>query len=63
MREFLDKKNIVLNAIDDDAYVLTENFYLFLHYEEFLELLDLLEQLLDFESVYVCVKVVKILIS
>lgn len=52
----LDKKNIVLNAIDDDVYVLTENFYLFLHYEELLELLDLLEQLLDFESIYVCVK-------
>lgn len=50
------KKNIVLNAIDDDIYVLTENFYLFLHYEEFLELLDLLEQLFEFESVYVCVK-------
>lgn len=50
------KKNIVLNAIDDDIYVLTENFYLFLHYEELLELLDLMEQLLDIDSIYVCVK-------
>ena len=32
-----DKKNLVLNAIDDELYVVTENFYLFL-YSYFLDL-------------------------
>ncbi|MCM1053835.1 MAG: hypothetical protein NC483_07680, partial [Ruminococcus sp.] len=28
-----DKKYLILNAIDDEPYVLTESFYLFLYYE------------------------------
>lgn len=50
------KKNFVLNAIDDEIYVLTENFYLFLYYDVFLELLDDLNGLFSFDNIYVCVK-------
>ena len=50
------KKNFVLNAIDDEIYVLTENFYLFLYYDVFLELLDDLNKLFLFDNLYVCVK-------
>lgn len=50
------KKNVVLNAIDDEVYVSTENFYLFLHYEEFLELLDKMYQLFSLENIYVCLR-------
>lgn len=50
------KKNVVLNAIDDEIYVSTENFYLFLHYEEFLELLDEMYQLFSLETIYVCLR-------
>ena len=50
------KKNFVLNAIDDEIYVLTENFYLFLYYDVFLELLDDLNGLFMFDNIYVCVK-------
>lgn len=49
-------KNIVLNAIDDEVYVLTENFYLFLYYEEFLALLDEIRQLCLIDHIYVCLK-------
>lgn len=50
------KKSLVLNAIDDEIYVLTENFYLFCYYEEFLELLDEIHQLFSLEHIYVCLK-------
>ena len=50
------KKNLVLNAIDDEIYVSTENFYLFCHYEHFLELLDEIAQLFVLDRVYVCLK-------
>ena len=50
------KKNLVLNAIDDEVYVSTQNFYLFLYYDVFLELLDEIAKLFPIENIYVCVK-------
>ena len=50
-----DKKNLVLNAIDDELYVVTENFYLFLYYDVFLELLDDLDSMFHLEHIIVCV--------
>lgn len=50
------KKNLVLNAIDDEVYVSTENFYLFLYYDVFLELLDEITSLYSIQNIYVCLK-------
>lgn len=55
-KELKDKKNLVLNAIDDELYVVTENFYLFLYYDVFLELLDDLDSMFHLEHIIVCVK-------
>lgn len=49
------KKNFVLNAIDDEVYVVTENFYLFLYYDVFFELLDDISKWMDL-NIYVCLK-------
>lgn len=54
--ELNNKKNFVLNCIDDEPYVLNENFYLLNHWEEFLELLDELTKIYDFKEVTICVK-------
>ena len=54
-KELKDKKNLVLNAIDDELYVVTENFYLFLYYDVFLELLDDLDSMFHLEHIIVCV--------
>ena len=54
--ELKNKKNLVLNAIDDELYVVTENFYLFLYYDVFLELLDDLDNMFHLEHIIVCVK-------
>lgn len=35
-----NKKNLILNCIDDEPYTLTESYHLFLNYIEFLEVLD-----------------------
>ncbi len=51
-----DKKILVLNAIDDEIYVSTQNFYLFCYYEEFLGLLDEIHQLFCLDAIYVCLK-------
>jgi electron transport complex protein RnfC len=40
-----NKKEIVLNCIDDEPYILTESFYLFLEYTNFLEVLDKLSDI------------------
>ncbi len=40
-----NKKEIVLNCIDDEPYTLTESFYLFLEYANFLEVLDKLSDI------------------
>lgn len=53
---FIDKEYLILNALDDEPYILTENFYLFAYYEEFLELLDNLSKIYNIPNVYVCVK-------
>lgn len=50
------KNNLVLNAIDDEIYVLTENFYLALYYEEFLEFLDDISKIINVNNIYVCLK-------
>ena len=50
------KKNLVLNAIDDEIYVSTQNFYLYLYYDVFLELLDDLQNIFPILNIYVCVK-------
>lgn len=47
---------LVFDAIDDEIYVLTENFYLFLYYEDFLALLDELDTLFGFLGIILCVK-------
>ncbi len=47
---------IILNAIDDEPYVLIENFYLLNYYEEFLELLDKLAKIYNIENITICVK-------
>lgn len=49
------KTEIVLNCIDDEPYVLTETFYLFINYEGFLELLDKISQLCNL-NITICVK-------
>lgn len=51
-----NKKNLVLNAIDDEMYVSTENFYLFFCYDVFLELLDELQKMFSLDLIYVCVR-------
>lgn len=50
------KKNLVLSAIDDEIYVLTKNFYLFLHSDLLLEFLDQVREMYSLEQVYLCVK-------
>ena len=55
MLDLDNKKKLVLNALDNELYVLTENFYLFLYYEELLDLLDEISQMFDI-TIYVCLK-------
>lgn len=54
--DFNGVKNLVLNCIDDDPYILTENFYLLLNYEGILESLDKLDKIYKFDNITVCVK-------
>ncbi len=49
-------KELVLNAIDDEPYVLIENFYLLTYYEEFLDLLDKLAKIYNINNITICVK-------
>ncbi len=51
-----NKKEIVLNAIDDEVYVLTENFYLFWYYEGFLEILDKFAKIFEIQNITVAIK-------
>lgn len=53
--ELHNKKNIVLNALDNEVYVATESFYLSLYYEDILELLDEIRGYFDV-NIYVCIK-------
>ncbi len=48
--------NLILNCLDDEPYVLTENFYLFLYYEGFLELLDKISRTYNISNITICVK-------
>ena len=55
----IDMTNIdtlILNAIDDDIYTLTSNFYLLLYYEGFLELLDEFFNIFSLKRLIICVK-------
>lgn len=54
--ELENKKNIVLNCLDDEPYILTESFYLYLYYEGFLELLDKLASLFKITTITICLK-------
>lgn len=54
--DFNGVKNLILNCIDDDPYILTENFYLLLNYEGILESLDKLDKIYKFDSITICVK-------
>ena len=56
MLDIENKKNLVLNAIDDEIYVRTNNFYLFLHYDILLEFLDEIASIFSVENIYVCLK-------
>lgn len=53
--DLTNKTEIILNCIDDEPYVLTETFYLFIYYEGFLELLDKISQLCNL-NITICVK-------
>ncbi len=53
---FLNKENLVLNAIDDETYVFTENFYLLNYYEEFLDFMDKLKDIFKFKKLYITLK-------
>jgi len=50
------KKNLVLNCMDDEPYVLSESFYLYLNHEEFLELLDELSKKYQLENIIIAIK-------
>lgn len=50
-----EKKELVLSSFDDEPYVVTENFYLFLYFEGYLELLDELSQIYNLK-ITICVK-------
>ncbi|MBE6154221.1 MAG: 4Fe-4S dicluster domain-containing protein [Firmicutes bacterium] len=56
--DFKDKKNLVLNCIDDEPYVLSESFYLFLYYEGFLELLDKISKVYKLDKIIIAVKTI-----
>lgn len=56
MLDLNNQKTIILNCIDDDPYTFTENFYLFLNYEGYLELLDKLAKIYNFSRIIICVK-------
>ena len=47
---------LVLNCVDDEPYVLTENFYLFLNTLEYLELLDKLASVYELDQVRIVIK-------
>lgn len=50
------KKCFVLNCIDDEPCVVTENFYLFLNSDSFLEMLDKLYKIYHLEKLIIVVK-------
>ena len=53
----LNNKNcLVINCIDDEPYVLTENFYLTLYYEGFLELLDKISKVYKLDKIIIAIK-------
>ncbi len=52
----LNKKNLVLNAIDDEIYVLTNNYYLFWQKDAFLDFLNEIEKNFKLDHVYICLK-------
>lgn len=49
-------KNLIINCIDDEPYVYTENFNLLINYDNILELLDKLGEIYSIPSLYICVK-------
>jgi len=54
--QYQEKQNFVLNCLDDEPYILTENFYLMYYCEEFLEFLDELASIYKYQKVILCVK-------
>lgn len=50
-----NKKNIVLNCIDDEPYTVTESFYLLIEYIDFLEVLDKLSEIYNL-NIFISVK-------
>lgn len=50
------KSNLVLNAIDDEPYILNSNFYLFNSQTDFLELLDKLSRTYKIKNTIIAVK-------
>lgn len=51
-----NKKNLILNCIDDEPYVANENFYLFYYMDDFLQILDQMMQYYHFEKIIIAVK-------
>ena len=51
-----NKNNLILNCIDDEPYVLTENFNLFNNYDGFLELLDKFSKIYKLDNVTIAVR-------
>lgn len=50
-----NKRELILCSFDDEPYVVTESFYLFLYFEGYLELLDELSQIYNLNAT-ICVK-------
>jgi len=53
---FDSKKNLILNCIDDEPYVLTENFNLFNNYDGFLDLLDKFSKIYKLSKVIIVIR-------
>jgi len=53
---FQNKQSIIINAIDDEPYVVTENFYLFLFYEDILEIVDKIANVFNIKNIIICIK-------
>ena len=52
----INQDTLILNCLDDEPYILTESYYMFNYYEEFLELLDDLSKIYNLKKIIICLK-------
>ena len=52
----IDNDILILNCLDDEPYILTESYYMFNYYEEFLELLDNFSKIYNLKKIIICLK-------